>query len=560
MCRAGAIGKAQAPSQIAANRGAWHNFLWHDNSLQRRDAEGPPTIKARNFREMSDMARNAAGNNLGTAGNDFLWGKALVLGNGEYDNYLDMDSATTFNALRGYGGNDTIFGDIYYDGDDGTEGDQIFGGDGDDVLFGDCGTDEPGWATSENGASDVIYGDAGNDRIYGQAGGDNLYGGTGHDTIIGGIGSDNIVGGDGNDVIYVDLVGALTAIAERNLALGGSGNDRIVGGWGNDELYGMDDRDQLLGGQGDDKIEGGNGADYLTGGEGNDYMRGGGYYATTADLSDTLLGEAGNDYLSGERGSDQISGGTGRDTLDGGTGNDLLDGGTGADDFVCGAGNDVYVIDNSGDKLLWDYSDSGTDLIESAINWTLGAYQENLTLTGQASTGNGNAGANWVIGNASNNILRGMGGNDSLLGAAGTDVMFGNDGNDKLNGGAGKDYLAGGAGTDWLIGDLGADRFIFTGISESRAATGMRDFIDDFSYAQGDRIDLGQIDANTALAGNQAFSFIGLADFSGRAGQLCYDRIGTDVRVSADVNGDKVADFQINMDEVSSLTAGAFLL
>ena len=239
------------------------------------------------------MARNAAGNNLGTAGNDFLWGKALVLGNGEYDNYVDMDSATVFDALRGYGGNDTIFGDIYYDGDDATEGDQIYGGDGDDVLYGDCGTDEPGWATSTNGAADVIYGDAGNDRIYGQAGGDNLYAGDGNDTIVGGIGSDNIVGGDGHDLIFVDLLSGLTAIAEHNLALGGSGNDQIIGGWGNDELYGMDDQDKLIGGLGDDKIEGGDGADNMSGGAGNDYLRGGGYYGTAADLGDTMLGEGG---------------------------------------------------------------------------------------------------------------------------------------------------------------------------------------------------------------------------------------------------------------------------
>ncbi len=282
------------------------------------------------------MARNAAGNNLGTAGNDFLWGKALVLGNGEYDNYVDMDSATVFDALRGYGGNDTIFGDIYYDGDDATEGDQIYGGDGDDVLYGDCGTDEPGWATSTNGAADVIYGDAGNDRIYGQAGGDNLYAGDGNDTIVGGIGSDNIVGGDGYDLIFVDLLSGLTAIAERNLALGGSGNDQIIGGWGNDELYGMDDQDKLIGGMGDDKIEGGDGADNMSGGAGNDYLRGGGYYGTAADLGDTMLGEGGNDYLSGEGGHDKIWGGTGNDTLDGGAGNDRLDGGTGADNLACG--------------------------------------------------------------------------------------------------------------------------------------------------------------------------------------------------------------------------------
>ena len=506
------------------------------------------------------MARSAAGSNAGTSGKDFLWGKALVLGDGQYDNYLDMDSAFVFDALRGYAGNDTIFGDIYYDGDDGCEGDQIYGGDGDDLLFGDCGTDEPGWQTSANGAADAVYGGAGNDRIYGQAGGDNLYGGGGNDIIVGGIGSDNVYGGDGDDAIFLDLLTGLTPLAERNLALGGSGNDQVRGGHGNDEIYGQNGHDRLLGIAGDDKIEGGDGADYIAGGEGNDYLRGGGYYGTAADLGDTMLGEAGNDYLSGEGGDDSISGGSGSDTLDGGAGHDRLDGGTGADDLACGAGNDVYIIDNTGDRLLWDYSDSGRDRIESALNWTLGAYQEDLTLTAGAALGGGNTGNNAIIGNASANTLRGKAGNDTLTGHSGSDTLYGDTGADRLEGGASNDRLIGGQDSDWLIGDLGADRFIFRGITESRAATGQRDYIDDFSYAQGDRIDLTLIDADTGRAGNQAFSFIGLADFSGRAGQLCYDRIGTDVRVSADVNGDRVADFQINMDEVSSLTTGAFLL
>ena len=215
---------------------------------------------------------------------------------------------------------------------------------------------------------------------------------------------------------------------------------------------------------------------------------------------------------------------------------------------------------NAGDTLLWDYSDSGIDLIESAIMWTLGAYQENLTLTGQAGTGNGNAGANWVIGNTVNNVLRGMGGHDSVLGAAGNDILFGNDGGDKLNGGAGNDIIVGGAGADWLIGHAGADRFQFFSVADSAPGWANRDFIDDFGFAQGDRIDLQSIDANTALAGNQAFTFIGLADFNGQAGQLCYDRVNGDLVVSGDVNGDRTADFQLVLDDLSGTTAASFLL
>ena len=67
--------------------------------------------------------------------------------------------------------------------------------------------------------------------------------------------------------------------------------------------------------------------------------------------------------------------------------------------------------------------------------------------------------------------------------------------------------------------------------------------IRDFSRAQGDDIDLSGIDANAKAAGNQAFSFIGDKAFSGKAGELQYKN-GI---VAGDVNGDKAADFHIEI-------------
>ncbi|WP_353641205.1 hypothetical protein [Mesorhizobium sp. WSM2239] len=62
-------------------------------------------------------------------------------------------------------------------------------------------------------------------------------------------------------------------------------------------------------------------------------------------------------------------------------------------------------------------------------------------------------------------------------------------------------------------------------------------------FAHGsDLIDLATIDANTLVAGNQAFSFIGSAAFSGVAGQLRYTNYSGNVIIDADVNGDSVAD------------------
>jgi Ca2+-binding RTX toxin-like protein len=55
---------------------------------------------------------------------------------------------------------------------------------------------------------------------------------------------------------------------------------------------------------------------------------------------------------------------------------------------------------------------------------------ENLTLTGTAASGTGNASVNTIIGNASGNTLAGLGGNDVLDGGLGTDSLSGGTGND----------------------------------------------------------------------------------------------------------------------------------
>jgi len=86
------------------------------------------------------------------------------------------------------------------------------------------------------------------------------------------------------------------------------------------------------------------------------------------------------------------------------------------------------------------------------------------------------------------------------------------------------------------------------------------DVIADFSHAQGDRIDLAAIDARFTVAGNQAFSFIGTAAFTGVAGQLHYWRDAGRTIVSGDVNGNGTADFNIALTGTIALVAGDFVL
>ena len=129
---------------------------------------------------------------------------------------------------------------------------------------------------------------------------------------------------------------------------------------------------------------------------------------------------------------------------------------------------------------------------------------------------------------------------------------------DSLSGFSGNDTLTGGGGADWLTGGKGADRFVFKFVSESRGYE--NDYITDFSRSQGDKINLSKIDAKTGVAGNQAFHFIGTADFSGSKGELRYDEYAGDSYIEADVNGDGAADFELTLAKVGTITKSYFIL
>jgi Ca2+-binding RTX toxin-like protein len=141
---------------------------------------------------------------------------------------------------------------------------------------------------------------------------------------------------------------------------------------------------------------------------------------------------------------------------------------------------------------------------------------------------------------------------------SGKDQITGGRYGDTLSGFGGNDTITGGGGADYLTGGRGADRFVFKSVSDSRGYN--TDDITDFSRSQGDKIDLSKIDARTGVAGNQAFTFIGEAEFSGRKGQLRYESFGSESHVQADVNGDGHADFEITLIHVSTVAKGFFIL
>lgn len=203
----------------------------------------------------------------------------------------------------------------------------------------------------------------------------------------------------------------------------------------------------------------------------------------------------------------------------------------------------VYTLDNATLGAL-NAGQTATDLItvstvdgtEQVIEITITGADE-IVLTGTSAS-------NYLAGNARAETILGLGGRDTLLGNAG---------NDSLDGGSGNDNLTGGAGLDVLTGGSGADRFIFTKLDDSR--TGSADRITDFLHGT-DSVDLKGIDAVSG-GGDNAFKFIGGAGFT-KAGQLRYDAASG--MLEADVNGDKVADLQVQMTPGLTLTQSDFIL
>jgi Ca2+-binding RTX toxin-like protein len=203
------------------------------------------------------------------------------------------------------------------------------------------------------------------------------------------------------------------------------------------------------------------------------------------------IGNNSNNELIGNRGANELRGSGGNDTLAGNAGNDRLDGGTGRDTLIGGLGNDIFGVDNSGDRVV-EAVNQGNDTVYSFINYSLEtvANVENLVLSGNAFSGEGNELANNLTGNAGTNILsgglgddglEGLGGLDSLLGEEGDDTLDGGTGNDNLDGGAGNDSLIGGSGNDILVGGAGNDEFVFDANTPITSATTIgEDLVSDF--------------------------------------------------------------------------------
>ncbi|MET3825518.1 Ca2+-binding RTX toxin-like protein [Sphingomonas sp. PvP055] len=460
-------------------------------------------------------------------------------------------------------------------------------------------------------------GNALDNLITGGAGNDVLDGGIGADTMIGGAGNDTYVVDNAGDVVTEAADGGTDEIrttlasftlganlenlsytgtaaftgtgnALDNVITGGAGNDTLSGGAGNDRLIGGAGNDALLGGDGNDYLDGGAGSDKMTGGAGDDTyvvdtyadqvieLSNGGNDTVNTTLSMYMLssdvenlrylgssnfigmGSASANAMWGGAGNDYLWGGAGNDTLYGNAGDDVLDGGAGADTLYGGAGNDTYLVDDVNDKVIELAGEGTNDVVRASVSYTLSDNVETLWLDGNAAIdGTGNTGANTITGNAAANVLRGGGGNDILRGGGGNDTLYGGTGDDQLFGDAGNDTLYGGGGKDFLDGGAGADTYRFLpGELGKTAATSATVVL---GAGQGDKINLSAIDANTATTTRDAFRFVGSADFTKKAGELRVQASGSDWIVSADTNGDGVADMVLTVKSTAGVLSTDFV-
>ena len=272
-----------------------------------------------------------------------------------------------------------------------------------------------------------------------------------------------------------------------------------------------------------DLIVGAMGADPNGNASGASYV----IFGRAPTTSVTRDGSAASQFISGGAFSDELRGHGGNDTLEGRGSADILNG---------GLGNDTASYAHAGSGLIASLTAPGTNTGHAAGD----SYISIENLTGSKS-------------------------NDRLTGNSLVNRLAGLEGNDTISGGGGPDVISGGKGTDMLSGDGGQNIFRYESIQES-LPNGFRDRISGFQAGTTasfvDRIDLRPIDAKTNVIGNQAFTFIGTAAFSGISGQLRISPSGSTTIVSGDVNGDSVADFQIgllNFTNLANLTGIDFL-
>lgn len=340
-----------------------------------------------------------------------------------------------------------------------------------------------------NAAANTLTGGAGRDTLDGAAGADRLLGGADDDTYVVDNRGDVVVesANEGVDLVRASVSYTLADNVE-NLTLTGTNDIDATGNALDNVLTGNSGRNKLTGGKGNDIYIINNSSDQIMekAGEGTDLVQSHVSYTLADNVENlTLTGMAalsgdGNDLaniLIANHAGNQLDGDGGNDSLVGGDGADLLDGGSGIDVMAGGKGDDTYVVDNVADTVT-ENADEGRDTVSSSVTWTLGAHQENLTLTGNATiNGTGNELDNSLIGNSKANTLSG------------------GDGADWIDGGDGADFLVGGRGDDNYVVDDSRD------VVQESAGEGLDTVHASASFTLGANVERLELTGDAGIAG-----------------------------------------------------------
>lgn len=538
------------------------------------------------------------GSALGTGvGSDFgLTNFEAVIGTGHTDVITGSAGANTFFATAG---GDTIFGNggvDTYDASGQTSALEVdlSPGAGNAYAVGEgIGLTTLVGITNVSGglandtirgssADNVLMGGMGSDTLYGLAGADTLIGGGGDDILVGGAGKDTLFGGAGADSFVFAAVSDSAVGTARDVIADWDASDKIdlsqldadtvlAGIQGFTFLgYGSADRNV---GAGEVKYYHTGGKTYLVANTGTGTV--GDFQIEIAGLHDlnlqnfvgiaraVLTGNSLDNTIVGTSGDDVFRGGLGKDTLTGNGGADVFQYVSTADSPI-GAGRDVITDWSSNDKFDFSALDAGaapgvqgfTFVGYGSTSHTMNAGELKFYHTGGKTyllgetSGDNQADFQIELNGLQDLSTKNFVGLDHAIvtGTTAADTLFGTSGNDFITGGLGKDTLFGGAGSD---------RFVYTSTADSKVGT-PRDIIADWDSS--DIIDLHLIDANIAVAGDDAFNFLGVgsADRNVGQGDLKYYQTGGNTYVVADTDGDGTADFQIEITGLHTLTASNF--
>ncbi|MEQ1695635.1 MAG: M10 family metallopeptidase C-terminal domain-containing protein [Hyphomicrobiaceae bacterium] len=420
---------------------------------------------------------------------------------------------TADNSLRGGAGTDTVSG--------GLGNDALTGGLGNDILDGGAGVDTGDWSDASGNVVFVLGANGngtftnaatgtdtytslenvtlggGNDILVGNAVDNILAGGAGVDSIDGAAGADTMIGGDGNDHYTVDNAGDV--VVETN-AVRATGGFDVVHASINYTLGTNVEQLMLNGGA---TVGTGNSFDNILHGVGSSNAL-------------TLDGGAGNDVLYGSLvGGNTLTGGSGVDTLYAKGGHNAMSGGDGNDIYYSDSSTDVFVETNA------VIATGGRDTLYASGDGTvLGDNLEQMFLQGNAVTGVGNAGNNYMTAQTSHGV--------SLDGAGGVDYVLGTAFDDILNGGSGIDTLVGLAGNDTYIVDHASDNIV------EGAGAGTDLVLSSLTRTLGNNLE------NLTLTGTAALSGVGnsLANvLTGNSGANVLDgAAGADTMIGGDGN------------------------